>query len=167
LDYYQPEILQQVVQRTSRILNLAIDPASAMEVARRARGTPRIANNLLRWVRDYAQMRAGNLLSKEIVGKALNMLEIDDRGLDEMDKRLLDTIIDFYDGGPVGLNTIATAIGEEPDTIEEVYEPYLIMQGFLKRTPRGRQATPLAYSHLGKELKFNLMETVSWCAKYS
>ncbi len=161
LDYYPPEILQKVVERTSRILNLEIDKQSALEIAKRARGTPRIANNLMRWVRDYSQMRAGNKLTTEIVNKALDMLYIDEKGLDEMDKRLLDTIIDHYDGGPVGLNTLSMAVGEESDTIEEVHEPYLIMQGFLKRTPRGRQATPLAYEHLGKKLKFNLMEIVS------
>lgn len=161
LDYYSPDILQKVVQRTSRILNIDMDTEGSLEIAKRARGTPRIANNLLRWVRDYAQMRAGNILSLSTVSKALEMLDIDDRGLDEMDKRLLETIIDYYNGGPVGINTLAMAVGEEPDTIEEVYEPFLIMQGLLKRTPRGRQATPAAYSHLGKEHKFKLMETVS------
>ncbi len=161
LDYYAPDILQKVVQRTSRILNVDIDKEGALEIAKRARGTPRIANNLLRWVRDYAQMRAGNILSRETIDKALEMLDIDEKGLDEMDKRLLETIIDYYNGGPVGINTLAMAVGEESDTIEEVYEPFLIMQGLLKRTPRGRQATPAAYSHLGKDSKIKLMETVS------
>lgn len=151
LDYYLPDILEKILQRTSRILNLELDKPAAREIAIRARGTPRIANNLLRWVRDYAQMRCGNQVSRQVVQQALQLLEIDDRGLDEMDKKILAMIIDFYEGGPVGLGTIAAAIGEESHTIEEVYEPYLIMQGFLKRTPRGRQVTPLAYQHLGKK----------------
>jgi Holliday junction DNA helicase RuvB len=153
LDYYSAEVLQKILQRTGRILNLDIDLEAAMEIAKRARGTPRIANNLLRWVRDYAQMRAGNKITKGVVQQALQMLAIDDRGLDEMDLKILTIMIDHYQGGPVGVNTIAVAIGEEPSTIEEVYEPFLIMQGFLKRTPRGREVTPLGYQHMGKELK--------------
>lgn len=151
LDYYPPHILEKVLHRTSRILNLNIDSEGAMEIARRARGTPRIANNLLRWVRDYAQMRTNNKINKEVVHHALEMLAIDEKGLDEMDKKILEVIIDHYNGGPVGINTIAVAIGEESDTLEEVYEPYLIMQGFLKRTPRGREATALAYEHMRKK----------------
>ena len=149
LDYYTPDILVRIVERSGRILNLNIDEEAAMEVAKRSRGTPRIANNLIRWVRDYAQIRAGNKVDKTVVNQALAMLDIDALGLDEMDKKILSLIIEHYNGGPVGLNTIAVAIGEEKNTLEEVYEPYLIMQGFLKRTARGREATPLAYKHLG------------------
>lgn len=154
LNYYEPETLARVVERTARILNLEMDPHSAFEIAKRARGTPRIANNLLRWVRDYSQMRTGSQLNCEIVGDALNMLAIDACGLDEIDKKILEVIIDHYAGGPVGLNTLAVAVGEEPHTLEEVHEPYLILQGFIKRTPRGREATIRAYRHLGKEAAF-------------
>lgn len=150
LDYYQPALLAKILQRTGAILNLKLDAHTAMEIARRSRGTPRIAINLLRWVRDYAQMRANNILDKEVVDRALNMLSIDSMGLDEMDKRILEVLIEHYKGGPVGLSSIAAAVGEEASTLEEVYEPYLIMQGFLKRTPRGREATALAYQHLGR-----------------
>lgn len=150
LDYYEPEVLVKILMRTGRILNMAVDEKAVLEIAKRSRGTPRIANNLLRWVRDYAQMRTGNVINAEIVGKSLDMLAIDDRGLDEMDKKLLLLLIDHYQGGPVGLNTLGAALGEESSTIEEVYEPYLILQGFIKRTPRGREATSLAYQHLGR-----------------
>lgn len=151
LDYYASLMLEKILSRTARILNLSVDAAALAEVAKRARGTPRIANNLLRWVRDYAQMRTNSKITKEVVELALEMLAIDNRGLDEMDKKILDVIIEHYAGGPVGLNTIAIAIGEEGTTVEEVYEPFLIMQGFLKRTPRGREATALAYQHMGKK----------------
>lgn len=151
LDYYPPHVLDQVILRTSRILNLSLDSESAHEISKRSRGTPRIANNLLRWVRDFAQIKADNKISKEIVNQALNMLSIDSIGLDEMDKKILEVMIDHYQGGPVGLNTIAIAVGEEGSTLEEVHEPYLIMQGLIKRTPRGREVTPLAYKHLEKE----------------
>lgn len=150
LDYYQPPIIAKILQRTGRILNLDISTESAMEIAKRSRGTPRIAINLLRWVRDFSQMRTSNFIDTHVVNSALNMLLIDEKGLDETDKKILEVLIDHYQGGPVGLNTIAVAVGEEGTTIEEVYEPYLIMQGFLKRTPRGREATPLAYQHLGR-----------------
>lgn len=150
LDYYEPQLIAKILQRTARIINLNLDMEAAMEVAKRSRGTPRIAINLLRWVRDYAQMRTNNMVDKIVVEQALNMLSIDERGLDEMDKRILEVLIDHYQGGPAGLNAIAAAIGEEGSTIEEVYEPYLIMQGFLKRTPRGREVTPLAYRHMGR-----------------
>lgn len=150
LNYYEPAIIEKILHRTSRIINVELDALGAAEIAKRSRGTPRIANNLLRWVRDFAQVRAGNKITKEVVLQALNMLAIDDRGLDEMDKKILSIMIDHHNGGPVGLSTIAVAIGEESSTIEEVYEPYLIMQGFLKRTPRGREVTPLAYQHLEK-----------------
>lgn len=148
LDYYHPSVLEKILHRTGRLLNLNIDSGGAQEIARRARGTPRIANNLLRWVRDYAQMRAGNKVTEPVVKQALDMLSIDERGLDEMDAKILNVIIEHYDGGPVGLNTIAIAIGEEPSTLEEVHEPFLIMQGFLKRTSRGREITPLGYQHI-------------------
>lgn len=148
LDFYPTHIIEKVLLRTSRILNLTIDAEGILEVAKRARGTPRIANNLLRWVRDYAQMRSNNLINKEVAQQALEMLAIDEKGLDEMDRKILGVIIDHYQGGPVGVNTIAVAIGEESTTIEEVYEPYLIMLGLLKRTPRGREATALAYEHM-------------------
>lgn len=148
LDYYEPQIIARILQRTGRILNIDVNMEAAMEIAKRARGTPRIAINLLRWVRDFSQMRAGNQLDTHVVNSALNMLSIDEKGLDEMDIKILEVLIDHYNGGPVGLNTIAVAVGEESSTLEEVYEPYLIMQGFLKRTPRGREATQLAYQHL-------------------
>lgn len=150
LDYYQPVLIAKILQRTGRILNLELDAEAAMEIARRSRGTPRIAINLLRWVRDFAQMRTANYIDREVADRALNMLAIDALGLDEMDKRILEVLIDHYNGGPAGLNAIAAAIGEEATTIEEVYEPYLIMQGFLKRTPRGREVTPQAYQHMGR-----------------
>lgn len=150
LDYYPPQLIATILQRTGRILNLKLDPQAAMEIAGRSRGTPRIAINLLRWVRDYAQMRTGSHIDRDVADKALSMLAIDKRGLDEMDKRILEVLIDHYGGGPAGLAAIAAAVGEEATTLEEVYEPYLIMEGFLKRTPRGREATALAYGHLGR-----------------
>jgi len=152
LDFYPPEILVKILIRTGRILNLSMEEDAAIEIAKRARGTPRIANILLRWVRDYAQMRAGNSVDKSVVIKALEMLDIDEIGLDEMDKKILQVCIEQFDGGPVGINTIAVAVGEEAHTIEEVYEPYLIMKGFIKRTPRGREITALGYKHMGKEV---------------
>jgi Holliday junction DNA helicase RuvB len=150
LDYYDPLVLEQIILRSSQILNLSIEKEASLEIAQRARGTPRIANNLLRWVRDYAQMRTQSKVDKKTAQSALEMLSIDHKGLDEMDKKILTLIIDHYDGGPVGLNTVAVAIGEETTTVSDVYEPYLIMQGFLKRTPRGRETTALAYQHLGR-----------------
>jgi Holliday junction DNA helicase RuvB len=151
LDYYPAQILESILHRTSRILNLTVDKQGIAEIAKRSRGTPRIANNLLRWVRDYAQIKAGNKITRDVVEKALAMLSIDEMGLDEMDKKILRVMIEHYSGGPVGINTIAVAIGEESSTIEEVNEPYLILQGFIKRTPRGREVTPLAYTHMNKE----------------
>jgi Holliday junction DNA helicase RuvB len=130
-------------------LNVEIEKNGAHEIARRSRGTPRIANNLLRRVRDYAQVRHDGKISAEVADKALAMLEIDQNGLDEMDKRILEAVITKFGGGPVGVNSLAVAVGEEPDTIEEVYEPYLIMEGFLNRTPQGRVATELSYKKLG------------------
>jgi holliday junction DNA helicase RuvB len=151
LDYYTPEVLVQILLRTSLIMNLVIGSDAAMAIALRSRGTPRIANNLLRWVRDYAQMRTNNTINCSVVEKALSLRAIDEKGLDEIDKRILEVIINHHNGGPVGLTTIAAAIGEEPHTIEEVHEPYLISQGFLKRTPRGREATELGYRHLNNK----------------
>lgn len=151
LDYYPPNILETIILRTSRIINLPLDSAGAAEIARRARGTPRIANNLVRWVRDYAQTRVKGEVTLEVVRQALNLLAIDERGLDEMDKKILQVMIEHFNGGPVGLNTIAVAVGEEPHTIEEVYEPYLILLGFLKRTPRGREVTQLGIQHMQRE----------------
>ncbi len=148
LDYYHAEDLEKIVVRSARLLNIEIDLNGAREIARRSRGTPRISNNLLRRVRDFAQVRGDGRISMEIADKALAMLEIDENGLDEMDKRILEAVIAKFGGGPVGVNSLAVAVGEEPDTIEEVYEPYLIMEGYLKRTPQGRVATELSYQKL-------------------
>lgn len=150
LNYYEADDLFHIVKRSAKILKIEIDDDGAMELARRSRGTPRIANRLLRRTRDFAQVIADNYISKEVADLSLNRLEVDEKGLDEMDKRILQTIIEKYQGGPVGLNTIAVAVGEESDTIEEVYEPYLIQQGFIKRTPRGRTVTALAYQHFNR-----------------
>src|SRR5881296_3258778 len=149
LDYYEAEQLQQIVVRSARLLNIEIEEAGAREIARRSRGTPRITNNLLRRVRDYAQVRGDGKITAAIADKSLAILEIDENGLDEMDKRILDAIIAKFGGGPVGVGSLAVAVGEEPDTLEEVYEPYLIMEGYLKRTPQGRVATELSYKKLG------------------
>ena len=149
LDYYSAEELRQVVARSARILAVDVSDDGAAEIAARSRGTPRIANNLLRWVRDYAQVRADNRITREIADQALAMLDVDRHGLDEMDKRILATIIEKFGGGPVGIGTVAVSVGEEPDTIEEVYEPYLMQQGLLSRTPQGRTATAAAYRLLG------------------
>lgn len=149
LDYYAPEDLRDIVLRSSKILNIEIDSAGALEIARRSRGTPRIANNLLRWTRDYAQVKAGGKVTEEIAHKALTMLDIDDHGLDEMDKRILETIIANFKGGPVGLNSLSVAIGEEADTIEDVYEPYLIQEGYMMRTAQGRFVTDKAWHLFG------------------
>lgn len=149
LDYYDAEQLERIILRSARILNVEIDATGAKEIARRSRGTPRIANNLLRRVRDYAQVRHDGNITAEVAKKSLAMLEIDENGLDEMDKRILETVITKFGGGPVGISSLAVAVGEEPDTIEEVYEPYLIMEGFLKRTAQGRVATESSYKKLG------------------
>jgi holliday junction DNA helicase RuvB len=153
LEYYDAKVLTGIVKRSSAILNVEIDLNAAEEIAKRSRGTPRIANALLRRVRDFAQVKGNGSIDIEITKYALNALNIDTLGLDEMDNKILLTIIEKFKGGPVGLTTIATAVGEDAGTIEEVYEPYLIMQGFIKRTPRGREATEHAYKHLGK-IKF-------------
>jgi Holliday junction DNA helicase RuvB len=149
LDYYDAEQLQSIVQRSARLLNVTIETAGALEIARRSRGTPRIANNLLRRVRDYAQVKSDGRITVALADKALAILEIDEQGLDEMDKRILETLVRKFSGGPVGVNSLAVAVGEEPDTLEEVYEPYLIMEGYLKRTSQGRVATELCYKKLG------------------
>jgi len=149
LDYYSAEDLQTIVLRSARILGVQIEEAGAHEIARRSRGTPRIANNLLRRVRDYAQVRHDGRITVEVADRALAILEIDRDGLDEMDKRILEAVILKFGGGPVGVNSLAVAVGEEPDTIEEVYEPYLIMEGYLQRTPQGRVCTELSYRKLG------------------
>lgn len=150
LEYYDSEIISRIIHRSAGILNIPILSEAADEIASRSRGTPRIANALLRRVRDFAQVKGSGKVDKNIALYALEALNIDKFGLDEMDNRILTTIIDKFQGGPVGLNTIGTAIGEDAGTIEEVYEPFLIKEGFIKRTPRGREATPLAYDHLGK-----------------
>jgi Holliday junction DNA helicase RuvB len=150
LEYYDHEILTGIVKRSAGILNVKIDEEAAVEIARRSRGTPRIANALLRRVRDFAQVKGSGEIDLDITRYGLKALNIDQHGLDEMDNRILSVIIDKFSGGPVGLNTISTAVGEESGTIEEVYEPFLIKEGFLKRTPRGREATEHAYKHLGK-----------------
>lgn len=149
LEFYETEELKEIVSRAARILNVEIDEDGAIEVARRSRGTPRVANRILKRVRDFAQVRAGGKITRDVANQALAMLEIDLLGLDNTDRRLLLTIIQKFGGGPVGLDTLGAATGEESDTIEDVYEPYLLQLGFLNRTPRGRIVTPLAYEHLG------------------
>lgn len=149
LEYYDAKLLTTIVQRSCHILGTPIDDAGAYEIARRSRGTPRIANNLLRRTRDFAQVKGNGRITVDIAEMALSALDVDQNGLDEMDNRILSTIIEKFKGGPVGLSTIATACGEEAETIEEVYEPFLIQEGFLKRTSRGREATERAYAHLG------------------
>ncbi len=150
LEYYDASVLSGIIKRSAGILDVPIEETAAVEISRRSRGTPRIANALLRRVRDFAQIKGNGNIDKDISQFALNALNVDKHGLDEMDNKILSTIIDKFKGGPVGLTTIATAVGEEAGTIEEVYEPFLIMEGYLARTPRGRQATERAYEHLGK-----------------
>lgn len=149
-EYYDNAVIQQIIERSSRLLNVEIDKKAAAEIAGRSRGTPRIANALLRRVRDFAQVKGDGKIDIEIAKYALEALNIDKYGLDQIDNKILTTIIDKFSGGPVGLTTIATALGEDAGTIEEVYEPFLIKEGFMKRTPRGREVTELAYKHLGK-----------------
>jgi Holliday junction DNA helicase RuvB len=149
LNFYPPEDLARIISRSAKILGVEITQESATEIARRSRGTPRIANRLLKRARDYAEVKGEGKITKEITDLTLSMLDVDSRGLDEMDKKIILTIIEKYNGGPVGLGTIAASIGEEKDTISEVFEPYLIQEGFLKRTHRGREATSLAYKHFG------------------
>ncbi|MCS6925472.1 MAG: Holliday junction branch migration DNA helicase RuvB [Candidatus Binatia bacterium] len=149
LDFYQVAELELIIRRSAAILNVAIDASGAMEIASRSRGTPRIANRLLRRVRDFAQVKGAPVITREVAQEALALLEVDDAGFDKMDRALLRAIIDKFNGGPVGIETISAAIGEEKGTIEDVYEPYLIQEGYLQRTPRGRMATLKAYSHFG------------------
>ena len=153
LEYYDPDTLSRIIKRSARLLKVPIDDDAAIEIARRSRGTPRICNALLRRVRDFAQVKGNGTIDHTIAKSSLQSLNIDKYGLDEIDNKILLTIIDKFRGGPVGVSTIATAIGEDAGTLEEVYEPYLIMEGFIKRTPRGRMATELAYEHLGKSLR--------------
>jgi Holliday junction DNA helicase RuvB len=152
LEYYDHNILTEIVKRSANILNVNITEEAAVEIAKRSRGTPRIANAILRRIRDFAQVKGSGKIDIGITEYGLNALNIDQYGLDEMDNKILSAVIDKFNGGPVGLNTIATAVGEESGTIEEVYEPFLIKEGFLKRTPRGREATEHAYKHLGKQV---------------
>lgn len=152
LEYYDPATLMKIIRRSAGILQVPISDKAAMEIARRSRGTPRIANALLRRVRDFAQVRGNGAIDTAIAEMALSALNIDSFGLDEIDNKILSVIIDKFQGGPVGISTIATAIGEDAGTVEEVYEPYLIMEGFMKRTPRGRVLTELAYRHLGRNM---------------
>jgi Holliday junction DNA helicase RuvB len=149
LDYYTADELQRIISRSAGLVGVEIDAEGALEIAGRARGTPRVANNLLRWVRDFAQVKAGNKVTRPVADAALGMLEIDQDGFDEMDKRILEALVHKFAGGPVGLNSLAVAIGEDAGTLEDVNEPYLIMQGYLKRTPQGRVAMPAAYKKLG------------------
>ncbi len=149
LNYYAPEDLELIVRRTAEVLKVEIEAAGAREIARRSRGTPRVANRLLRRVRDYAQVRAGGVITEDVARAGLAMLDVDQFGLDDMDARILKAIIEKFEGGPVGVSTISAAIGEDASTLEEVYEPFLVQQGFLQRTPRGRVATPMAYRHFG------------------
>ena len=152
LEYYGPDTLQRIIKRSSAIMKVPIDDDAAIEIARRSRGTPRIANALLRRVRDFAQVKGNGRIDRDIARLSLSALNIDQYGLDEIDNKILLTIIDKFRGGPVGISTIATAIGEDTGTVEEVYEPFLIMEGFIKRTQRGRMVTPLAYQHLGRPM---------------
>lgn len=152
LDFYTQEELQEILRRSADLLRVGIDGEGTVEIARRSRGTPRVANRLLKRVRDYAQVRADGFITSEVASQALKLLDVDDLGLDKMDRQLLEAIIDKFGGGPVGLETLSAVLNEEKDTIEDVYEPYLIQEGYLKRTPRGRTATPLAYRHLRRRL---------------
>ncbi len=151
LEFYNAQELTHIVTRSAQLLNVAIEPEGALEIARRSRGTPRIANRLLRRVRDYAEVKADGIITREVADAALSMLDVDHGGLDLMDRKLLSAVIDKFAGGPVGVDNLAAAIGEARDTIEDVLEPYLIQQGYLQRTPRGRIATPAIYRHLGLE----------------
>jgi len=162
LDFYTTEELKRIVLRSAGILNVAVDQQGAYEIARRSRGTPRVANRLLRRVRDYAQIKADGIITCEVASAALAMLEIDDLGLDSLDRTILRLIIEKFDGGPVGLETLAAAVGEDPETISEVYEPYLLQLGYIKRTSRGRVAAKGAYTHLGISLQGIKQQTLSF-----
>ncbi|HEX9574619.1 MAG TPA: Holliday junction branch migration DNA helicase RuvB [Myxococcales bacterium] len=156
LDFYPAAELQEIVRRSARKLQVQVDDAGAHEIARRARGTPRIANRLLRRVRDFAEVEGDGRVTQKVADRALQRLEVDGAGLDPMDRKILATLIDKFGGGPVGVDTVATAVGEQPDTLEDVYEPFLMMEGYLVRTPRGRAATPRAYEHLGRKIPTSL-----------
>ncbi|MDX2195944.1 MAG: Holliday junction branch migration DNA helicase RuvB [Cytophagales bacterium] len=160
LEYYDATLLSKIINRSASLLSMAIEAEAAYEIARRSRGTPRIANNLLRRTRDFAQIKGDGNITVHIAKVALEALDVDQNGLDEMDNRIINTIIDKYKGGPVGISTIATAVGEEAETIEEVYEPFLIQEGYIKRTSRGREATHLAYKHAGKVPPQNPINTL-------
>jgi Holliday junction DNA helicase RuvB len=149
LNYYPADEVEEIVHRTAAVMSTGLDAGGAKELAGRARGTPRVANRLLRRVRDFAQVKARGVITRDVAREALAMLDVDEFGLDEMDARLLRAIIEKFDGGPVGVTTIAAAVGEDADTLEEVYEPFLVQNGFLQRTPRGRMATAQAYRHFG------------------
>ncbi|MBW1730504.1 MAG: Holliday junction branch migration DNA helicase RuvB [Deltaproteobacteria bacterium] len=152
VDFYEPEDLRKIVIRSARLLEIPIKEDGAMEIARRARGTPRVANRLLRRVRDFAQVEGDGIITKAVASRALDLLEVDQMGLDKMDRHILSTIIEKFDGGPIGLDSLSAAVSEEKDTLEDVYEPFLIQCGYIKRTPRGRVATKRAYEHLGLSL---------------
>ena len=162
LNFYEMNELAQIIRRSAKILNTKIDEAGTLEIARRSRGTPRVGNRLLRRVRDFAQVRAAGAITEAVAQEALKMLDVDQAGLDQMDKRILNCLFHQFDGGPVGINTISVAVGEEAETIEEIYEPYLIQKGFLKRTPSGRVLTKLAYDHFG--IKPNSRQQELWSA---
>lgn len=161
VDFYQDNELCTIVNRSARLMVIEIDQQGALEIAKRSRGTPRIANRLLRRVRDYAEVRADGSISRRIADKALRLLEVDHQGLDRMDREILAAIIDRFKGGPVGLDTLATSVGEEKGTLEDVYEPFLIQRGYMHRTSRGRIATELAYEHLGRKKKKNVKKLIS------
>ncbi|RMF62232.1 MAG: Holliday junction branch migration DNA helicase RuvB, partial [Calditrichaeota bacterium] len=150
LDFYAPEQLYRIIMRSAKILEVEIEEQAGMEIAKRSRGTPRVSNRLLRRIRDFAQIEGDGVITAEIAHQSLLRLDVDEMGLDEMDKRILKVMIEKFNGGPVGINTLAVAIGEQGETLEEIYEPYLIQEGLMKRTPRGRVATELAYRHFGK-----------------
>ncbi len=153
LDFYRTDDLKDIVMRSAGLLNIRIDSDGALEIAKRSRGTPRVANRLLKRVRDFAEVRADGVITRDVAGKALDMLEVDDRGLDRMDRYLISTIIEKFDGGPIGLGSLSAAVSEEKDTIEDVYEPFLIQQGYIARTPKGRVATKRAFRYFGFEPK--------------
>ena len=153
LEFYEPAELQEIIERSAKILRIELESEGAREIARRSRGTPRIANRLLKRIRDYAQIKAQGIITLEVAKEALQLLEIDEYGLDHVDRRLLLTVIEKFKGGPVGVETLAASIGEEAETIEDVYEPYLLQLGMINRTPRGRMATPMAYEHFNIEVK--------------
>jgi Holliday junction DNA helicase RuvB len=158
VDFYEPEDLEKIVTRSAKILDITISEEGAFEIARRSRGTPRVANRLLRRVRDFAQVEAEGSITGEVAMHALRMLEVDDQGLDKMDRHIMLTIIEKFNGGPIGLDTLSAAVCEEKDTIEDVYEPFLIQQGYIKRTPRGRVATKAAYLHFKIKMEDDMVD---------